>query len=46
VDVKLLGTDVEYVSSEEGDKAMKVIREGQLWIIHKDQQYNILGERK
>jgi DNA-binding beta-propeller fold protein YncE len=46
VDVKLLGTDVEYISSEEGDKAMKVIREGQLWIIHKDQQYNILGERK
>jgi hypothetical protein len=47
VDVKLLSTDVENVlgSEAKGDKAMKVIREGQLLLIHEDNTYNIIGQK-
>jgi DNA-binding beta-propeller fold protein YncE len=47
VDVKLLSTDVENISiEEESNKAMKVIEEGQLLIIHNGNRYNILGKKQ
>ena len=48
VDVKLLGTDIENISSEEraDDKVKKVIVNGELLIIHEGEKYNILGERR
>lgn len=48
VNVKLLGTDIENISSEEraDDKVKKVIVNGELLIIHEGEKYNILGERR
>ena len=48
VDVKLLTTDVENVLGNEatGDKAIKVIRDNQLLIIHNNKTYNVLGEKR
>ena len=46
VDVKLLSTDLENVFNEEtrGNKAIKVISNGQLFIIHEGRMYNVLGD--
>ena len=46
VDVKLLGTDVENISSEETivNQTAKIIRDGQLLILREDRTYNVLGQ--
>jgi phenylacetate-coenzyme A ligase PaaK-like adenylate-forming protein len=46
VEVKLLGTDVENISSEETivNQTAKIIRDGQLLILREDKTYNVLGQ--
>lgn len=46
VEVKLLGTDVENISSEEiiVNQTAKIIRDSQLLILREDKTYNVLGQ--
>ena len=45
VDVKLLGTDVENISSgETSNLTEKIVQEGKLLILREDKTYNVLGQ--
>lgn len=46
VDVKLLSTDIENISSEEttSNQTAKIIRDGQLLILREQKTYNVLGQ--